>query len=92
MEKPYFIPTVKWKGKKEKANKEDMYLTKEIEEIASRRTRGTKTEYLVKWKGYSQLVFFILFFITWKLVLLVVMLKSKLYLMFKLKFKIFVIL
>ena len=58
MEKPYFISMVKWKGKAEKANKEDMYITKEIEEIASRRTRGTKTEYLVRWKGCSQLVFF----------------------------------
>ena len=45
-------------------NKSDMYPTKEVKQILSKRTRGTIIEYLVKWKGYSQLVNFIVFFLT----------------------------
>ena len=48
--------------KTENAKKNDMYPTKEVEQVVSSRTRGTITEYFVKWKGYSKLVNFIVYF------------------------------
>ena len=58
MEKPT-ESSITYHHKIENANKNDMYPTKEVEQIFSKRTRGAITEYLVKWKGYSQLVNFI---------------------------------
>ena len=63
MEKPTFLEfLITYQNKIRNANKNDMYSTKEVEQILSKRTRGTIIEYLVKWKGYSQLVNFIVFF------------------------------